>query len=110
MSAPTFVHIGLNHVVQTNRVIAIIPPELKTGRRYLEVAKDRGMYIDASRGRPFRSLLLLDDGTVITSAISIMTLLKRFMSPPDFAPADYREDDLEDILDFNESEELYEGN
>lgn len=105
MDTNPFVHIGLNHVVQASRVMAIIPPELKTGRRYLEIAKDRGMYIDASRGRLFRSLLLLDDGTVISSATSIMTLLKRFNTPLDKFPDDYREDDAAELLEFDEEEE-----
>lgn len=96
---PQFVHIGLNFVVQTNRVLAIIPPNLKSGQRYLELARNRGMYIDASRGRHYRSLLVLDDGTVITSATRIMTLLKRFTTPPDLIPDDYRQDDAADLLE-----------
>lgn len=56
MAAPKFAHIGMNHVVQVNRVIAVIPPNLKSGKRYLEIAKNRGIYIDASRGRLYRSL------------------------------------------------------
>lgn len=106
MSQPKFAHIGLDHVIQTNRVIAIIPPQLKTGRRYLEVAKNRGMHIDASRGRLYRSMLILDDGTVVTSAISVQTLLKRFnqtyMEEAGYDPAD---DQSEDMLDFDPDEE-----
>lgn len=110
MSSPTFAHIGLDHVVQTNRVMAIIPPNLKTGRRYLEIAKNRGMHIDASRGRLYRSLLILDDGTVITSAISVQTLMKRFMtSPADLARGEYAYDDAEDMIDFNEEESSIEN-
>ena len=105
MAAPTFAHIGLNFVIQTNRVIAIIPPNLKTGKTYLEIAKNRGMYIDASRGRPFRSLLLLDDGTVVSSATKIMTLLKRFGRTPDMVPNDYKEDDAADLLEEDGEEE-----
>ena len=100
-----FAHIGLEHVVQTSRVIAIIPPYLKTGKRYLELAKRRGMHIDASRGRPFRSMLLLDDGTVITSATSVMTLLKRFNTPVEEIPSDYRDDDAADLLEMDDEEE-----
>ena len=104
MNSNPFVHIGLNHVVQASRVMAIIPPELKTGRRYLELAKERGIHIDASRGRRYRSLLLLDDGTVITCATSIMTLLKRFNEPIEKYPTDYRDDDLADLMEFDEEE------
>lgn len=104
MSEPRFAHIGLDHVVQTNRVMAIIPPNLKTGRRYLEIAKGRGMHIDASRGRVFRSMLILDDGTVITSAISVQTLMKRFNRPlADEVDDSWDESDA--LLEFDEQNE-----
>ena len=100
-----FAHIGMNFVVQVNRVIAIIPPQLKVAKRYLELARNKGMHIDASRGRPFRSELILDDGTVITSALNVMTVLKRFSISQDDFPPDYHEDDAEDILEFDDEEE-----
>jgi len=105
MAYPQFAHIGLNYVVQINRVIAMMPPNLKPGRTYLELAKNRGMHIDASRGRQWRSLLLLDDGTVITSATNIMTLLKRFREKPDKVPDDYMQDDAADLLESDDDEE-----
>ena len=112
MSEVRFAHIGKNHIVQVNRVIAVLPIKTKTAKRYLEIAKGRGTYIDASRGRPFRSEILMDDGTVITSCIGVMTLLKRFSVIPDSYPANYWEDDMaaelleqdEDISDLVDGE------
>lgn len=94
-----FAHIGMNFVVQVNRVIAIIPPNLKPAKRFLEIAKNKGMHIDASRGRSFRSELILDDGYVITSALNVKTVMKRFsISQDEYPPDDFIEDDDEDIL------------
>ena len=98
MTQVQFAHIGMNHLIQVNRVIAVIPPQLETGRKYLKIAKSRGSYIDGSRGRPTRSMLLLDDGTVVTSALNVKTIYKRFsIDQEDFTP-DYKTSDTEDML------------
>lgn len=105
MATVQFAHIGMNNLVQTNRVLAVIPPKTITANRILEVAKGRGQFIDASRGRSHRALLLLDDGTVIASTKTPMTLLKRFTLSPDDLPTDFREDDAQDLLEFDEEDE-----
>ena len=105
MATVQFAHIGMNNLVQTNRVIAVIPPKTITANRILEVAKGRGQFIDASRGRSHRALLLLDDGTVIASTKTPMTLLKRFTLSPEDLPTDFREDDAQDLLEFDEEDE-----
>ena len=105
MATVKFAHIGMNNLVQTNRVLVVIPPHTRTSDRIMEVAKGRGQYIDASRGRSHRSILLLDDGTVIASSKTPMTLLKRFSLDPSDLPTDFRIDDAEDLLEFDEEEE-----
>lgn len=105
MATVKFAHIGMNNLVQTNRVLVVIPPHTRTSDRIMEVAKGRGQYIDASRGRSHRSILLLDDGTVIASSKTPMTLLKRFSLDPSDFPTDFRTDDAEDLLEFDDEEE-----
>lgn len=111
MSEVRFAHIGKNHLVQVNRVMVVLPVKTKTARRYLEIAKGRGTYVDASRGRPFRSEILMDDGTVITSCIGVMTLLKRFSEVPESYPTNYWEDDMAaELLEQDEDiENLVDG-
>lgn len=106
MTAVQFAHIGMNNLVQLNRVLAVLAPGTKTTERYLEIARNRGQFIDVSRNRKFRSILLLDDGTVIASCISVMTLLKRFYraAQGESLPSSAEDDDAEDLLDFNEEE------
>ena len=79
----------------------IIPPHTRTTDRILEVAKGRGQFIDASRGRHHRSVLILDDGTVVASCKAPMTLMKRFSLSPDELPTDYKVDDEEELLEFD---------
>lgn len=97
-----FAHVGMNNIVQTNRVIAIIPPKTITANRILEVAKGRGQFIDCTRGRSHRAILILDDGTVLASTKTPMTLLKRFHLDPTEMPDDFRTDDAEELLEFDE--------
>ena len=104
MATVQFAHIGMNNIVQTNRVLAVIPPHTRTSDRILEVAKGRGQFLDASRGRSHRSILMLDDGTVIASCITPMTLLRRFSLDPTELPNDFRSDDEEEMLEFDEEE------
>ena len=105
MASVQFAHIGMNNVVQTNRVTVIIPPHTRTADRILEVAKGRGQFIDCSRGRSHRAILILDDGTVLASTKTPMTLMKRFSLDPNDLPTDFRADDAEELLEFDEEEE-----
>lgn len=100
-----FAHIGMNHIVQTNRVLCIMEPGTRTANRYKERAKERGMHVDATVARKCRSILLLDDGTVVSSCITPFTLLRRFSLPPDQLPTSPAEDDAMDLLELDDEEE-----
>lgn len=108
MATAQFAHIGMNHIVQTTRVLCVMKPNTKTARRYIERAKERGQFIDATLGRPYRSVLLLDDGTIVTSCIKPLTLMKRFALNPDQFPTSAEEDDAMDLLELDEEEETEE--
>lgn len=73
-----FVHVGMGNVVCANRVMAMIRPHTECGKRILKTAKNSGSYIDACLARPMKTLILLDDGGVLGSAITAKTLMKRF--------------------------------
>lgn len=97
-----FAHIGMNHLVQVNRVVAVMVPDTKCSARYVARARDSASLIDATRGRHIRSVLLMDDNTVIISSIKPMTLMKRFSIPYDQMNFTAEEDDEADFLDTNE--------
>lgn len=102
MATVNFAHIGMNNLVQTDRVLVVIPPKTITANRILDVAKGRGQFIDCTRGRSHRAILILDDGTVLASTKTPMTLLKRFSLDTSELPTDFREDDAEELLDFDD--------
>ena len=105
MVTPQFAHIGMNHIVQTTRVLCIMKPTTMSARRYIDRSKERGMFIDASLGRNHRSVILLDDGTVVVSCIKPLTLLKRFSLSPDQLPTDAAADDAMDLIGMDDDEE-----
>ena len=52
-------------------------PDTAQGQRALKEAKANGMYIDASRRRPIKTLIIMDDHRVIGCAFSPQTTFKR---------------------------------
>ena len=73
-----FVHVGYGNLVNADRVMAIVRPNTQNGKRYLKNAKTKKTYIDAALGRSLRALIILDDGGIMGSAISLRTLHRRF--------------------------------
>lgn len=73
-----FAHIGFGNVVCCNRVVAMIPPQGARGRAMLKKTKDEGTFIDGCLGRTMKTLLLLDNGYLMSSHIRPRTLALRF--------------------------------
>ena len=78
MADNRFTHIGMNNIVQNSKVLFITQPGNVTAERYVENAKKHNKFHNATLGRKFKSLLVLDDGTVIMSCIKPKTLMNRF--------------------------------
>lgn len=72
-----FVHAGMGNFVCANRIVAMINPGTACGKRFLKEAKKTGGYIDACLTRPMKTLILLDDGGIMGSAITAKTLARR---------------------------------
>lgn len=98
MAELRFGHVGMGNMVQVARVVAIINPHTATARRYVELARKRGTYIDCSTGRVIKAFLLLDEGSVMASCVKPATLVKRFYDDSDYMLSD------EEKLDFDDTE------
>lgn len=70
--------IGFGNLVSAERVIAIVSPESAPIKRMIQEVRERGLLIDASFGRSTRSVLILDSGNVILSALTPENLSVRF--------------------------------
>lgn len=70
-------NVGYGNTVATNRIIAIVNPDAAPVRRMVADAKDTGRIIDATCGHKTRSVLIMDTGHVVLSALMTETLASR---------------------------------
>ena len=71
------INIGFGNIVATERIISIVSPESAPIKRIVQEAKDSKMAIDATYGRRTRSVIIMDSGHVILSAIQPETIAGR---------------------------------
>lgn len=72
--------IGFGNFVVKERIIAILSSASAPIKRAIQEARKQGQLIDATQGRKTKSVLFMDNGQVITSALSQETLAKRMVS------------------------------
>ena len=63
------INIGYGNMVSANRVVAVVSPDSAPVKRMVQDAKGRGLIIDATLGRKTRSVLIMDSGHIVLSAI-----------------------------------------
>ncbi|HIV16902.1 MAG TPA: DUF370 domain-containing protein [Candidatus Alectryocaccobium stercorigallinarum] len=73
-------NIGFGNLVNTGRVLAIVRPDAAPVKRMVSRAKADNTVIDATQGRKTKSVIIMDEGHVILSALQPETLNKRFGS------------------------------
>ncbi len=61
--------IGFGNLVSAERIISIVSPESAPIKRMIQDVRERGALIDASFGRSTKSVLVMDSGNVILSAL-----------------------------------------
>ena len=71
------INIGYGNMVSAGRVVAIVSPESAPIKRMIQDVREKGSLIDASFGRSTRSVLIMDSGHVILSALPPETLADR---------------------------------
>ena len=65
----SLINIGFGNMASANRIIAIISPESAPVKRMIQESRDQGQLIDATYGRKTRSVLIMDTGQIILSAV-----------------------------------------
>ncbi len=71
------VNIGFGNIVSANKIVAVVSPESAPIKRMVQEAKDAKTAIDATCGRRTRSVLIMDSGHIILSAIQPETIATR---------------------------------
>ena len=71
------VNIGFGNIVSANKIVAVVSPESAPIKTMVQEAKDVKTAIDATCGRRTRSVLIMDSGHIILSAIQPETIATR---------------------------------
>ena len=71
------INIGFGNIVAANRVVAIVSPESAPIKRVIQEARDANILIDATYGRRTRSVIIMDSGNIILSAVQPETVAGR---------------------------------
>jgi regulator of extracellular matrix RemA (YlzA/DUF370 family) len=70
-------NIGYGNVVVRHRVVAVVSAQSAASRRLRNDAEQRGTLVDATQGRRTRSILVMDSGHVVMSAVNPETVAAR---------------------------------
>ena len=71
------VSIGFGNLVSAGRIISIVSLESAPIKRMIQEVRERGLLIDASFGRSTKSVIVMDSGNVILSALPPETVAAR---------------------------------
>lgn len=69
--------IGFGNLVSAERIISVVSPESAPIKRMVQDVREKGALIDASFGRSTKSVIIMDSGNVILSALPPETLAAR---------------------------------
>lgn len=72
-----FINVGFGNVVNTDKIIGIISPDAAPVKRMIQSSKDNGMAVDATCGRKTKSVLVMESGHIMLSALLPETIAGR---------------------------------
>lgn len=71
-------NIGFGNLVHTEKIAAIVTPDSAPAKRLVQKAKQEERIVDATQGRKTRSIIILEQHTIVLSALGPDTLAGRF--------------------------------
>lgn len=73
----TFLNIGFDNMVATDKIVAIVSPEGASVKRLVQYARENHRLVDVSSGRKTRAVVITSDDYILLSAIQTDTLAGR---------------------------------
>ena len=71
------INIGFGNVIAATRVVAVASPDSQPIKRLISDSREKGILIDATYGRRTRSVMILDSGHIVLSAVQPETIAGR---------------------------------
>ncbi len=72
------VNIGFGNLVNAQKVAAVVNPDAAPIKRLVQSAREGQLVIDATQGRRTKSVIVLETGQVVLSAVQPDTIARRF--------------------------------
>ena len=72
-----FVNIGFGNMVNAEKICSIVSPEAAPVKRMVQSAKDDGPAVDGTCGRKTKSVIVLDNNSVVLSSLLPDTIVSR---------------------------------
>lgn len=72
-----FVSIGFGNYVSVDKILSVLSPDSAPLKRLIADGREKGLLVDASFGRSTRSILLMNSGHMILSALTPDELAER---------------------------------
>lgn len=74
------VSVGFGNMVNANKIIAVISPESAPVKRLIQAAKEEGTAIDVTQGRKTKSVIVMENGQYLLSALQTETISNRIQA------------------------------
>ncbi len=71
------INIGFGNMISMAKLVAMVSPDSAPIKRVIQDARDEGRLIDATYGRRTRTVIIMDSGHVILSAVQPETISAR---------------------------------
>ena len=75
--AVELLHVGFRNFVPAERVVAIMSPDSAPVRRLIQDAKAGGNFLDMTKGRKAKAVLIMDSSHVVVVAVATDTIVAR---------------------------------
>ena len=72
-----FINIGFGNMVNAERIYSIVGPDAAPIKRMVQSAKDNGQAVDGTCGRKTKSVMVMENGTLVLSALLPETIVTR---------------------------------
>ena len=77
---PGLINIGFGNMMNSEKLVAVINPDAAPVKRLVQSSREAQKLIDASQGRRTKSVLIMENGQVILSALQPDTIARRISS------------------------------
>lgn len=71
------IHIGFGNIINAEKIIAVVSPDSAPVKRMVQTAKETGTVIDATQGRKTKAVMVMENGSIVLSALMPETIAGR---------------------------------